>query len=135
MGAVTQGLAPTIGVKEAAQLLRLSEDALMRKTRAGKVPGAKIGRQWVFVQADLLELIREQAKVRACRSIPAFRAPSGSDSQSVVSRLDARMARLTRESRGSQLARQIEKERRDLEQRQRTARQKKRAVASSPRAR
>ena len=33
----------TVGLAEAAELLRLSEDALMRKTRAGAVPGAKIG--------------------------------------------------------------------------------------------
>ena len=89
----------TLGLNEAARLLHLSEDCLLRKARAGKVPGAKIGRRWVFVEADLVELIREQAKARACHSIAALRARiGGSDSQSVVSRLDARLAQLTKPS-------------------------------------
>ena len=58
---------PTIGLKEVARLLRMSESALMRKARVGKVAGAKIGRQWVFVQADLIELIRELARKRMGR--------------------------------------------------------------------
>jgi excisionase family DNA binding protein len=91
---------------EAANLLRVSEDCLLRKARAGKVPGAKIGRRWVFVRADLIELIRHQARERTdrravyvertCRFIDKLRAPTGgSDSRSAESKLDAALARLT----------------------------------------
>jgi hypothetical protein len=86
---------PTIGLAEAAALLRVSEDTLLRRARAGIVPGAKVGREWVFIQADLLDLIREQAKARACRSTAILRAPTGgSASPSAESRLDAALARL-----------------------------------------
>ncbi|MBS0364946.1 MAG: helix-turn-helix domain-containing protein [Proteobacteria bacterium] len=89
--------AETLGLEDAARMLQLSEDCLLRKARAGKVPGAKIGRRWVFVRADLVELIRQQARERACHSIAALRARTGgSDSRSVESRLDARLAQLTK---------------------------------------
>src|SRR6185437_4010688 len=87
---------PTIGVAEAAALLRMSEDALMRKARAGIVPGGKGGRRWLFVASDLIALIREQAKARACRSIATLRVPTGgSDSRLAESRLDDRLRQLT----------------------------------------
>src|ERR1700728_2234505 len=86
----------TLGLTEAAMLLRISEDCLLRKARAGKVPGAKIGRQWVFIRADLIELIRKQARERACHSIANIRARTGgSDSRSAESKLDAALAQLT----------------------------------------
>lgn len=59
----------TLGLSEAAALLHMSEDALMRKARRGEIPGAKFGRKWVFVRVDLIELIREQARKRVGRPI------------------------------------------------------------------
>ncbi|HKS93311.1 MAG TPA: helix-turn-helix domain-containing protein [Gammaproteobacteria bacterium] len=93
----------TIDLTEAAALLHMSEDALMRKARAGIVPGDKPGRQWVFVKDDLLAWIRERAKARACRSIaaPTLRT-GGVDSRS------------TTERSASQLAREIRAKRRNL---------------------
>src|SRR6185312_7050317 len=86
----------TVGLQEAAKLLRLSPSALMRKARRGIVPGAKVGREWVFVQADLIELVRQKAKEYACRSIATRRAPpGGSASPSAESKLDARLRQLT----------------------------------------
>lgn len=103
-------LNPTMGIEEAAQLLRMSEDALMRKARIGKVPGAKMGRRWVFVQADLVELIREQARQRVGRpiNIRALRTANPF------------------ERSAAQLARQIEGEIKNLKSRQPTARQRRR---------
>ena len=93
----------TIGVAEAARLLRLSPDALMRRARAGKVPGAKIGRQWVFVRADLVELIRQQARERASAHANLISAVGASrtgryNSQSAEARLDARLRQLRKSS-------------------------------------
>ena len=89
----------TVGLQDAAALLHISPDCLLRKARAGKVPGAKIGRRWVFVRADLIELIRNQARERVertCRFIDKLRVPSGgSDSRSAESKLDAALKRLT----------------------------------------
>lgn len=55
--------------EDAAQLLQTSESHLRKMTATGKVPGAKFGRSWVYVRADLIELIRDQAKARAPRPI------------------------------------------------------------------
>lgn len=52
---------PTLGLEEAAALLRMSPDTLMRRARAGLIPGDKPGRRWVFIQDDLLAWIRERA--------------------------------------------------------------------------
>lgn len=79
----------TIGVQEACQLLRISPDALMRKARRGIVPGAKVGREWVFIEADLLALIREQAKARASRCAPLLGTRlARSPANSVEAKLD-----------------------------------------------
>jgi excisionase family DNA binding protein len=57
--------AETLGLEEAARLLRMSPSFLRKSAAAGKVPGAKIGRRWVFVKSDLIELIRNQARKRS----------------------------------------------------------------------
>src|SRR5579862_7304331 len=65
----------------------------MRKARAGIVPAAKPGRRWVFLEDDLRIYLAKLVRERACRSIASLRAPTGgSDSASVVSRLDAALA-------------------------------------------
>lgn len=55
-------LLETIGLKEAAMLLRISEDALMRKARVGVIPGEKIGKRWVFEKKRLIQFIRDWAE-------------------------------------------------------------------------
>src|SRR5579864_8974130 len=101
-GSVSKDDRVTVGLKEAANILHISEDCLLRKARAGKVPGAKIGRRWVFIRTDLLELIRKQYQERACHSIANLRVPSGgSDSRLVESKLDAALAQLTGKPRTS----------------------------------
>ena len=73
----------TLNLAEAADMLKVSPDALLRKARAGIVPGAKVGRRWVFVRDDLLALIREQAKARVAMAgrneSPAARIPTAPD--------------------------------------------------------
>lgn len=88
-------LLETVNLSEAAALLCISEDSLMRKARVGIVPGAKIGRQWVFVRADLIGLIHNQAKERACRYTSSLKVPIGTcDLQSVDANIDAALAQL-----------------------------------------
>jgi excisionase family DNA binding protein len=48
----------TLTLQQAATLLHMSAEALRRKVRAGVIPGAKPGRRWVFVEADLLAYLR-----------------------------------------------------------------------------
>jgi len=42
---------------EAAQLLKVSKKTLLRHARAGRIPGAKLGRMWRFRRTELLELL------------------------------------------------------------------------------
>ena len=55
----------TLTLQQAAALLKVHPVTLQDKARAGEIPGAKIGRAWVFVEIDLLEYIRSQYRRRA----------------------------------------------------------------------
>ena len=55
----------TLNLKEAAALLKIHPVTLQDKARAGEIPGAKIGRAWVFIEIDLLEYIRSKCPRRA----------------------------------------------------------------------
>ena len=48
----------TLDVAGAADYLRMSKDAVMRKARSGEIPGAKLGKRWVFIKKDLKDAIR-----------------------------------------------------------------------------
>ena len=50
----------TLSLVDAAQLLKLSPEALRRKAKAGLVPGAKIGKKWCFLEADLVSYLRSR---------------------------------------------------------------------------
>jgi len=49
---------------EAARYLRLSEEGLKRKARAGMIPAAKIGRAWRFVRSELDAWLRSDGTWR-----------------------------------------------------------------------
>jgi excisionase family DNA binding protein len=48
----------TLTLQEAAALLKIHPVTLQDKARAGEIPGAKVGRAWVFIREDLLDYIR-----------------------------------------------------------------------------
>ena len=50
----------TLNLKQAATFLRMNPEVLRQKAKAGKVPGAKLGKCWVFVEEDLVAYIRSQ---------------------------------------------------------------------------
>jgi excisionase family DNA binding protein len=47
--------AEVLTAKEAAEFLRVSENTVKAKARAGQLPGAKVGKEWRFRKADLDE--------------------------------------------------------------------------------
>jgi excisionase family DNA binding protein len=91
----------TFGLQEAAQLLRLSPSTLRKRAAAGKVPGYKPGRQWVFVPSEIEQYMRGSRPT--CRSIAAPTLRAGG----VVSKS-------TIEKSASQLALEIANKRRNL---------------------
>ena len=58
----------TLTLQQAAALLKIHRVTLLEKARAGDIPGAKIGKCWVFVDVDLVEHIRSQYPRRVLQS-------------------------------------------------------------------
>lgn len=50
----------TFDLESAAHFLKMHPDTLQRKAAAGEIPGAKVGKNWVFVNIHLADFIREQ---------------------------------------------------------------------------
>ena len=77
----------TLDLHAAAELLGLHPVTLRGKARRGEIPGAKIGKGWVFVDVDLIDHIRAQYPLRVmqgdrqeqtlCHSTNAKTRPSG----------------------------------------------------------
>ena len=58
----------TLDLQAAASFLHIHPVTLQEKARAGEIPGAKIGKCWVFVDVDLIEHIRSQYPRRVLQS-------------------------------------------------------------------
>lgn len=55
----------TLSLKEAAKFLLIHPVTLQEKARAGEIPGAKIGKCWVFLDVDLVQYLRSKYRERA----------------------------------------------------------------------
>jgi excisionase family DNA binding protein len=68
----------TLDVVPAAKLLGIHPETLKKQAASGEVPGAKCGRKWVFIEADLLSHIR--AKYAPKVTLPCLQRSKGSTS-------------------------------------------------------
>jgi excisionase family DNA binding protein len=50
---------PVLDVREASQLLDISDRTLRMLTRSGKIPAARIGNQWRYSRSVLMSLIEK----------------------------------------------------------------------------
>ena len=90
----------TLGLQEAAALVRLHKNTLQDMAKSGRIPGAKVGRRWLFIEADLIDYIRKlyQPEATKCHSINAKAALSGGSASrskvapGYVSQLEKRLA-------------------------------------------
>src|SRR5690625_2710894 len=48
----------TLNLREAAAFLRVHPETLRARAQRNQIPGAKIGRSWVFLREDLVKVIR-----------------------------------------------------------------------------
>lgn len=48
----------TLTLLEAARFLKVHPEELRRRAKSGLIPGAKVGRAWVFLQDDLADYLR-----------------------------------------------------------------------------
>jgi excisionase family DNA binding protein len=77
-------------IEEAAHFLRMHPVTLRLKAASGEIPGAKLGKRWVFLRIDLEGYVRSKYASRAlqgdssehsiCHSINAKIPPSGGSS-------------------------------------------------------
>jgi excisionase family DNA binding protein len=55
----------TFDIDECAEFLKVDRKTALRLSGEGKLPGAKIGRAWVFLEDDLAEYLRAQVRIQA----------------------------------------------------------------------
>jgi len=55
----------SLSLSEAAEFLKLHPMTLAAKARAGEIPGAKLGKRWVFLEVDLMDAVRSHYAPRA----------------------------------------------------------------------
>jgi Helix-turn-helix domain len=48
----------TLNLEETAQFLKLHPEEVRRRAKAGIIPGAKLGKRWVFIEDDLAVYLR-----------------------------------------------------------------------------
>jgi hypothetical protein len=48
----------TLDLQEAAHFLKMHPEEIRRRAKEGKIPGAKVGRAWVFIDIDLADYVR-----------------------------------------------------------------------------
>ena len=54
----------TLNLEEAARFLKVHTETVSQLAKNGQLPGAKIGRAWVFLEEDLIEYLREQIQAQ-----------------------------------------------------------------------
>ncbi|WP_416186776.1 helix-turn-helix domain-containing protein [Glaciimonas sp. CA11.2] len=91
----------TLNLIEAAHFLRMHAEELRRRTKLGQIPGAKVGKCWVYIRQDLAEYVRSlypqprqalqvtQKKDELCRSINAVVRGGSASPHLQESELDA----------------------------------------------
>jgi len=89
----------TFNLDEAAAFLRIHPHTLEAKARAGEVPGAKVGKCWVFIDDDLADHIRSRyqgvdEREEKCHSTSAA-ISFGANGRSAAKELEKRLARPT----------------------------------------
>jgi excisionase family DNA binding protein len=54
----------TFDIDECAEFFRVDRKTALKLAGRGELPGAKIGRAWVFLQDDLAEFLRTQVRMQ-----------------------------------------------------------------------
>lgn len=59
----------TMNLQEAATFLKIHPVTLCSKAAQGIIPGARVGKRWVFVKVDLIDHIRSQYPLQALQGV------------------------------------------------------------------
>jgi len=52
----------TYDIAEAADFLKVDRTTVLELAGLGELPGAKVGRAWVFMESDLVEYLRDRVR-------------------------------------------------------------------------
>src|SRR5271168_1651900 len=63
----------TLNLREAATFLHMHPEEVRTRAKRGIIPGAKIGRRWVFIEVDLADYVRSLYPMRR-QALPARNA-------------------------------------------------------------
>lgn len=55
----------TFDIIECADFLKVDRTTILKLAGAGEIPGAKIGRSWVFLEDDIVSFLRKKAQEQA----------------------------------------------------------------------
>ena len=66
----------TYDINEAADFLKVDRTTALERPASGEVPGAKIGRAWVFLESDLVEYLRDKVRRQSTATIVTKQSPS-----------------------------------------------------------
>jgi hypothetical protein len=61
----------TLNLSEAAAFLHMHPEEVRTRAKRGIIPGAKIGRRWVFIDVDLADFVRSLYPVRR-KALPVW---------------------------------------------------------------
>lgn len=64
MNQIASQIKPTLDADETAEYLKCSKAQVEKLAVSGILPGAKIGREWVFVGPDIIEWLRARVASR-----------------------------------------------------------------------
>ena len=68
----------TLDLQSAAAFLGLHPNTLQSRAKAGEIPGAKVGKEWRFLEIDLIAFLRSQypsnKRVEECRYTKSARS-------------------------------------------------------------
>lgn len=76
----------SLGLVDAAALLRIHPNTLQQRARAGLISGSKIGRAWVFLEDDLVSYIRA-GQENACHSTNKHQTARGGSASHTLTHL------------------------------------------------
>ncbi|QNA83809.1 helix-turn-helix domain-containing protein [Sphingomonas sp. So64.6b] len=87
-----------LSVADAADFLRVHPNTIRAWVRSGRIPGAKIGRCWRFIEADLVTATRERYSAAARMQPSAFQEEAIWHSGTVQEHTTSRSQHLTERS-------------------------------------
>lgn len=64
----------SFGVEEAGAFLNICRNSVLKLADSGELPGAKIGKEWVFLKSDVVDYLKRQIRAQSAARRARFEA-------------------------------------------------------------